>query len=180
MSVACQTTGKFKCSSKLTKTANSIPEHTKSIPQVSFEIVFHLWKLCPHLGSILQNIPEAALCIMKRKNSLVCQLMLGKKLLILFALCLRLPLSSTLWNECNWICIQMHQTPWVTVRVRSRRSGCNRQFSKDNSPPLMLFWGRVYHTGLERRTARWLLVNFIEFELWILDWEACYLLLVTI
>lgn len=114
--------------------------------QISFQTTFHFWKLCPHLVSTLQNIPEAALCFMerKKKNSLVCQLMLEKKnateLLILFVLCLRLPLSSPLWNECNWICIQMYQTPWVTVQVRSQRCRCNRQFSKDNSLPLMLFW----------------------------------------
>lgn len=73
---------------KLTKTAHYLPEHNQSIPQVSFGIVFHFWKLCPHLVSTLQNIPEAALCFMKWKNSPVCQLMLGKKMPHCYSYCL--------------------------------------------------------------------------------------------
>lgn len=57
----------------------------------SFGIVFHCWKLCLHLVCTLQNIPEAALCFMKRKNSHVCQLMLVKKKKILHSYSYCLP-----------------------------------------------------------------------------------------
>lgn len=110
--------------------------------------------------------------------------------------------SINAWKKCytvtHIVCLVLaassifHSLKWAQLNLYPNASDPLSDSTSEVSPQWMqqtifkrqltafdAISGRVYRTGLKRRIARWLLVISNEFELWILEWEPCYLTLVT-